>query len=156
MISVDIGDHRFQLRAAALFVVDGFVLLHRVEGDEYWALPGGRVEPGEDARTTIVREMAEELGEAIDCGPLLYLAECFFDGDNRAFHELGLYFRTTLSPASTLLDRTRSHEGIEDDKRLEFRWFAIDRLDDIDLHPTFLRQALALPDSQLRHFVQRD
>lgn len=30
-----------------------------------WELPGGKVEPGEDATTTVVREVAEELGCAI-------------------------------------------------------------------------------------------
>lgn len=48
MISVNIAGHRFQLRAAAVVVHGGFVLLHRLQGDAFWALPGGRVEPGED------------------------------------------------------------------------------------------------------------
>ena len=42
MISVDIAGHRFQLRAAAVVVHDGLVLLHRLVGDAYWALPGDK------------------------------------------------------------------------------------------------------------------
>jgi hypothetical protein len=38
MISFDVGSHRFQLRAAAVFVWNGHVLLHRLEQDEFWAL----------------------------------------------------------------------------------------------------------------------
>lgn len=78
MISVDIAGHRFQLRAAAVVLHAGHVLLHRHEDDDFRALPGGRVEPGEDAASTVVREMREELGESIACDALLYLAENFF------------------------------------------------------------------------------
>src|SRR5689334_21162768 len=99
MISVDIAGHRFQLRAAAVIVHEGFVLLHRLDGDEYWALPGGRVEPGEAANATLVREMIEELDEPVECAELLYVVENFFAHAGKPNHEIGLYFRTALRPA---------------------------------------------------------
>jgi 8-oxo-dGTP diphosphatase len=36
-----------------------------------WALPGGRVEPGEDEAAAIVREMAEETGLVVQPGALV-------------------------------------------------------------------------------------
>lgn len=33
-----------------------------------WSLPGGRVEPGEDDATAVVREIAEETGLAVEVG----------------------------------------------------------------------------------------
>ena len=59
MISFDLGSHRFQVRAAAVIVHEESVLLHRLESDDFWALPGGRVEPGEEASDTVVRELYE-------------------------------------------------------------------------------------------------
>jgi len=47
MISFNIAEQRFNLRAAAIILQDDLVLLHRVEDDAIWALPSGRVEPGE-------------------------------------------------------------------------------------------------------------
>ena len=155
MISVDIAGHRFQLRAAAVVVDDGRVLLHRLEGDTYWALPGGRVEPGEDARATLVREMAEELSESVECTELLYVVENFFVHEGKPNHEIGLYFRAHLVPASALLDKSRSHAGIEGSKRLEFRWFSTSSLREVDLRPSFLRESLAGPSPGFQHIVQR-
>ena len=62
VISFTKGVQKYNLRAAAVLVHDGAVLLHRLEGDPYWALPGGRVELGESGAETVVREMQEELG----------------------------------------------------------------------------------------------
>ena len=96
MISVEIDGHRFQVRAAAVVEHDNHILLHRAESDSFWALPGGQVEPSENAQATLVREMIEELDEPIVCGELLYLVENFFDYLNKPNHEIGLYFRAQL------------------------------------------------------------
>jgi 8-oxo-dGTP diphosphatase len=36
-----------------------------------WSIPGGRVEPGESDADAVVREVAEETGLSVTCGPLL-------------------------------------------------------------------------------------
>jgi len=155
MISVDIEGYRFQFRAAAVVVHEGFVLLHRGESDEFWALPGGRVEPGEASSSTIRREMAEELNESVECGELLFAVENFFVHASKRNHEVGLYYRTWLQATSTLLDKSRSHAGVEGASHLEFRWFAIERLGEVDLQPSFLRESLSRPVLSFQHIVQQ-
>ncbi len=155
MISVQIADHRFQLRAAAIVAHAGQVLLHRLEGDAFWALPGGRVEPGEEARATVVREMQEELGEQVACAGLLYVVENFFTVRGQPHHEIGCYFRVHLTAGSPLFDTSRSHAGVEGARRLEFRWFPTGALQPLDVRPSFLREALARPLEGLQHIVQR-
>ena len=66
MISFDAGATHFDLRAAAVILDRGRVLLHRREGDSFWSLPGGRIEAGEEAAAAVVREMQEELGQAVE------------------------------------------------------------------------------------------
>lgn len=156
MLSFDIQDHRFQVRAAAVFVERGHVLLHRMADDDFWALPGGRVEPGEDGTMTIVREMAEELGERVTCGPLLYLVENFFEYAGKAHHEIGLYYRAQLRPGSRVLRNDTEHAGIEGDKALVFAWFPLAALDAVALRPSFLQAALRDEPLAFRHVVQRD
>ena len=154
MISFDISGHRFHLRAAAVIIEDGYALLHRLEGDLIWALPGGRVEPGEPAALAVVREMLEETGEHIECGELLYVVENFFEHKGTPQHEVGLYFRSVLRRESRLRDKTVSHRGTEGGKALEFHWFQLAELESVNLHPAFLRSALAAPSSAVRHIVQ--
>ncbi len=130
-------------------------MLHRLEHDDYWALPGGRVESGEDAARTVVREMQEELHEEVTCGPLAFAVENFFEVEGKPNHELGFYFKASLSESSPLLDASRSHFGCEGEQTLEFRWFPLKELDAIDVRPSFLRNALGRSPLAFEHVVQR-
>jgi 8-oxo-dGTP diphosphatase len=60
-----------RMRVAAVIERDGHVLMVRErvqsapgqhDGPEYWTLPGGGIEPGEDPQDAIVREVLEEVG----------------------------------------------------------------------------------------------
>jgi 8-oxo-dGTP pyrophosphatase MutT (NUDIX family) len=156
MISVLVDGVRFNFRAAAVIIDGGHVLLHRAVHEEFWSMPGGRVEVGEASAATVARELDEELGAALDArvGPLLWVAENFFRYERVQFHELGMYYHVTLGAASPYLAKDRVFEGIEDDLplhegkriRLEFRWFPLVALADVPLYPAFLRSRLsALP-----------
>src|SRR6266571_6701951 len=92
MISFGQDGKRFNLRAAAVFVEDDRVLLHRAEYEDFWSLPGGRVEMLELAAEGLRREMREELGEEVSVGRLLWVAENSFAFQGVAYHEMGLYF----------------------------------------------------------------
>ncbi len=154
MISFRIKSHRFHLRAGAIALEAGHILLHRLEGDMFWALPGGRVEVGEEGAQTIVREFKEELALTVTCNELLGIGENFFEYEGEPHHEIGLYFSVSLPGDSPVRDTERSHVGVEGDRRLEFKWFRLSALRDIDFRPTALRASLAtgvVP----HHFVQR-
>jgi ADP-ribose pyrophosphatase YjhB (NUDIX family) len=155
MVSFDFEGLRFHLRAAAVIVEDDRVLLHRLEGDPVWALPGGRVNPGEAAATAVARELEEETGQAVEVDDLLFVVENFFTADATAHHEVGLYFRAQLPASSRLRDFSCSHAGIEGGARLEYRWFRRTELGQVDLRPGFLRRALAEPLVGVKHRVQR-
>ena len=151
---------RLRQRAAALIEHGDHVLLHRVVGDAFWALPGGGIEPGESAAQALVREMHEELGQPIEPGALACVVENFFTYDGTAYHENGLYLRASLPAASPLLRTPGPYAGTEGTRALEFAWFSAADLQGLDVRPAllagFLPQWLGPDPMQVMHIVHRD
>jgi 8-oxo-dGTP diphosphatase len=80
----------------AIAVRDGALLLIRrghAPSRGRWSLPGGRVEPGENAHEALVREMAEETGLLVEVGALV--GEVVRPGPNGVTYRIQ-DFRVTL------------------------------------------------------------
>ncbi len=158
MISYDFENGRFNLRAVAAIIRDGSVLVHRAETDDFWALPGGRVEPFEPTEETLRREMLEEMGCAVRVERLVWIVENFFQYAGKPHHEIAFYYLASLeSPVPEKLNQP-SFEGWEEDPkvRLLFEWMPLEGLDAIPLYPTFLRKGLARLPEATQHIVHVD
>lgn len=155
MITVRHAGMRFTYRVAGVAVRNGNVLLHRIEGEEFWCLPGGRVELGESAEQALVREMDEEIGVRCGVGRLLWVVENFFQVDGTSHHELGLYFLLNLPDGFHGLD-SEVFRGREGNLELLFRWFQPASLQTCRLYPAFLRQALAALPPTTEHVIHHD
>ena len=89
---------KVQVAARALLVVEEKILL--VSDDRsYWYLPGGRIDPGEDLRTCLKREVMEETGLEVEPHDLWQLTE-FLDEEARIHeeptHKIECIFRCSL------------------------------------------------------------
>ncbi|MCC5797793.1 MAG: NUDIX domain-containing protein [Methylophaga sp.] len=153
MISFDADGQQFNLRAVAIVIHQGCILLHRIEGDDFWSVPGGRVEPGELAADAVVREIKEETGEQASCGQMLWVAENFFEYHGEQHHEIGLYFSVSLSPDSAMLDLHNTYPVQDDNTRMTYAWIEIDRLPEFEIRPSLLFKALTAQQQSLRHYV---
>ena len=156
MITLDQPGASFGLRAAAVAIHNGYVLLQHAKQDGFWFLPGGRCELLESAQSTIHREMSEELGIQVSVKRLLWVLENFFVEDNVACHELGLYFLIDLGPEFAHYGPGAPFERDDDGLKLTFCWFPIDTLHTIPLYPTFLQEALGHLPAHVEHVVHRD
>jgi 8-oxo-dGTP pyrophosphatase MutT (NUDIX family) len=159
VITFDCGGTWFNFRAVAV-VYDGperrRVLLHTGGGDDFWSLPGGRVEPNEAAADAVVRELREELNAAARVERLLWVVENFYTHRGRATHELAMYFETTLPAAGPWREQTQLL-GTEPGTDLVFRWFDVAaELPSTRVYPTFLVAGLANPPTSAAHLVHRD
>jgi 8-oxo-dGTP diphosphatase len=68
-------------------------------GRGLWSIPGGRIEPAETAEEAVVREVREETGLTVTCGPLLGTAE--LPGLAGAIVDIRDY-RAYLAPGTTV------------------------------------------------------
>ncbi len=156
MITITEDRTRFNYRVVGVALDRGRVLLHRAEQDDFWALPGGRVELCELAAQALEREMREELGIAVQVGRLLWVAENFFRYQGIQYHELGLYFLMTLPLDSFALSTENAFYGAEGELHLVFQWFSLDLLDTLPLYPTFLRNRLRKLSAEIEHIEHHD
>ncbi len=155
MLQIERTDRRFIYRTVGVAVDRDRVLIHRSLEDDFWALPGGRVEMGEAANTALAREMEEELGVHVEVRRLLWIVENFFTYESHACHELGLYFLMALPPDAPLRRAAGPVPGDECGLPLIFRWLPFDQLPATKLYPVFLkRRLLAIPDHP-QHVVVR-
>lgn len=90
------------LVAAAVLVEGGRVLLTQRKAGAHlagkWEFPGGKVEPGEDPRAALRRELAEELGIDAEVGEIVDVTFHRYDDAQKAV--LLLFFEASRRPGS--------------------------------------------------------
>jgi ADP-ribose pyrophosphatase YjhB (NUDIX family) len=93
------GVRNIRIVAAVIQIGSDVLLVHQqgpTDPEPAWALPGGRVEPGESLIEALTREVAEETGFTLDAArsTLLYVCEVFDPHD--AMHAVTFVFRATV------------------------------------------------------------
>lgn len=68
--------HTIRIAAAVIVDADGRLLLVRKRGTSAFMQPGGKIEPGEEPRKALVRELREELGLSVEPAMLRPLGAC--------------------------------------------------------------------------------
>jgi 8-oxo-dGTP diphosphatase len=146
------------LIARAIIVQNDSVLANRsanAAGEIYAALPGGHIDPGEDAKTALVRELEEELGARISVGDLRFVSEMKYLGGKKGHkprHEVVLFFDAQLlhllpEPEEAADGRIPSPEEWKN-----FGWVAFDEFEARNLIPVALREVLRGGSSQRYDF----
>jgi ADP-ribose pyrophosphatase YjhB (NUDIX family) len=112
----------------------GQLLLVRRIDDGNWELPGGRIEVGETAATTVVREVAEESGITIELTGLAGVysdpTHVLVDPDDTIHQQLALCFHA-VPAAPTDADQPRP----DHDETDAAAWFSTGDIDNLKIHP---------------------
>ena len=82
-LTLNVENYVLNVRATAVIVHDGKILIHHNKIDKHNVLIGGRVKIGEDSATTIKREVEEELGKAIEVKDYIATIENFFEENGK-------------------------------------------------------------------------
>ena len=156
MLSFHHSKGRFSCRAVGVMIDRERLLMHRDVRDDFWALPGGRIEFGEPASATLKRELEEELGVTAEVGRLLWVVENFFTFRGTEFHEISFYFYVSLPEDAHIKAHTEPFEGDENGDPIIFEWHPIDDLESSALHPSFLRKAVSQLPQETQYITHRD
>lgn len=155
-VSLMVGKHLFNYRVAAIIRLQDKVLVNQLVGQDFWFLPGGRVQEGESSVTALERELREEIAAVCRVHRPVFLHENFFTHDSSRFHELCLYYDVELSSDSVTTDSVTTFEDIVPaDRGIELRWVSTLQLAGINLQPPFLSSRLEALPSTLEHVVSR-
>lgn len=141
---------RHGVRALVLDPDDRILLVRFVNpetGEEFWATPGGGLDPGEDLETGLRRELREETGlEDFELGPVVWTRRHVFPWAGRTLdqsEQIALVRTLAFDPRPELTTEQLVDEGVH-----ELRWWTLGELEasDADFAPRrivrFLRQLL--------------
>ena len=146
----------FRLRAAAIIINNGKVLMVHNDREPYYYSVGGAVAQNESSEEAVLREVLEETGFRYEIDRLAFILENFFimpvGGEPKKCHEIAFYY--LMKPHESMEIHCESH-GINGGKE-EMVWFPLDQLADKHLYPTFFKEYLtAIPDG-ITHLVARE
>jgi ADP-ribose pyrophosphatase YjhB (NUDIX family) len=117
--------------SAVIFSTNKRKLLLQKRADNYkWSLPGGQVDPGENVEEAIIREVKEETGFDIIVQKLTGVYSnpnhiiAYADGEIRQQFSICFLCEITGGTKAT------------SDESIEVRFFSIEELDLISIHPT--------------------
>ena len=137
-----VGKTVFGVRATALIVQNNQLLV--TKEDDYFYTIGGAIQVNERTEEAVVREVMEELGVKAQAGKLAFVVENRFEQDGVSYHNIEFHYLVDLLEDAPLT-------MLEDEKRQPCEWIDIDKLEGINLVPSFLKTALPDWDGQLRH-----
>lgn len=125
-------DGDFEIIVRGLIINRGRILVCKTEGRDYFFLPGGHVEFGENMRKALIRELNEELGIKPKKTKFIGCVENIFLQNNKQNHEINFVFLTEIEEDEV--------EPKED--HISFRWFLPHDLIEEKFVPPVLRNAI--------------
>ncbi|MCL2576777.1 MAG: NUDIX hydrolase [Defluviitaleaceae bacterium] len=153
MIFFKVNNGKFNFRVAGLIFHDNRILIHRLKRDDFFALPGGRVEFMENTEQTLIREMKEELNINVNIDKLLWVGEQFFEIYGEQYHEICYYYLLSAD-ISEFKSNADKFEIVEDERVYEFKWVKTNELKNEVFYPIFIKERIYNLPETIEKFVE--
>ncbi|HHT07914.1 MAG TPA: GNAT family N-acetyltransferase [Clostridiales bacterium] len=155
----DKKDGWFRLRACAIIIEQGCVLMAQNLTDSYYYSVGGAVNLHESTEEAVLREAFEETGIRYQIDRLCFIHENFFFGDcaqgendARPYHEVALYY--LMKPRGNL--RLLAHDVTMFGTPEHTVWVPITELSHLHAYPRFFREHLGQIPDTVRRIISRE
>ena len=140
-LSIEVGDYKLNIRAAAIIIHKNKILLHRDLRTDYYALIGGRVKVGENSTETIIRKIKEEIGKDICIQGYITTIENFFNMENKRYHEIIFVYKVNFKDEKDkeIIETIKNKEGEE---YLRYEWIDLSKIKNYDIRPKTVKKIL--------------
>ncbi|CCY46981.1 uncharacterized protein BN793_01200 [Firmicutes bacterium CAG:822] len=144
---------RFNARVGAIiYNEDKTKILIENQYDKRYMFPGGRIDVHEDSKTSIERELIEELNLKANLN-LKYIVEMFIKSPKTKYHEIGFYFITKIN--ENLIEN--NFKSLDGDSY--FIWVPIKDLDKYNMLAKPIQDKVVnneITNNNLEHLVYRE
>lgn len=154
MISFKEGNEKFNFRVGGVLLSPDQkkILIHRKSDFNFYLLPGGRVEMLEDTKSSIIREIEEEINVSVEVDRLLYILENFFELNGTVYHEISFNYLLKTEDEN-IFTKEGEFSGVEGDE-YKFKWVCRDSLEDYNFKPDFVVDLLKQLPEEVVHIIK--
>ena len=140
-ITIDIEGQLLNVRTAMCIIHNHKLLTHRNVNSDHYAVPGGRIQIGEDSVTALKREIMEEMGKEIEAIGYVATIENFFEMKGSKFHEIMFVHRAEFKNEE---DKKIEYtiKNIEGEDYLQYEWIEIDKIEEYPIVPQIIKKIL--------------
>lgn len=140
-LTLDVEDYKLNIRSAGVIIHNNKILTHKNVNKNHYALPGGRVEIGENSEETVIRELHEELEKNTVITGDIATIENFFEMDNKKYHEIYFVHKVEfVNDEDQIIDYTlHNKEGKE---YLQYEWLDLNKIDEYNILPKCIKSIL--------------
>lgn len=140
-ISINDNDFNFKVKTVGLLTNGNKILLVQMNDNGFYCIPGGHVKVDESVQDACIREIEEEVNVKVKIQKKLCVIENFFKSRNKKIHELTFYY--LVAPINEHELQTKDFAGVDNGNvKLSFKWFDIDKLDDVDFRPQVIKDKI--------------
>ena len=140
-LTLDVENYKLNIRAAGVIIHNNKVLTHKNINKDHRALPGGRVEIGENSEQTVKRELEEELGKKVKTEGYVATIENFFELEGKKYHEIFFIHRVEFVDKQDQ-EITYTLHNVEGKEYLNYEWIELDEIDKYNIVPACLKEIL--------------